>query len=1356
MPSFRTSGVPEYPAGMGRTIPERSRASTGERAFLNIDSMPLESFHPTVRRWFAETLGEPTAAQRRGWPAIRSGAHVLIAAPTGSGKTLAAFLSAVDELMRAGSELADETRILYVSPLKALGNDVRKNLMGPLEALRERDPTLPDVRVLVRSGDTPQSQRAAMRRRPPHILVTTPESLYILLTSDGGREMLASTRTVIVDEIHAMLGDKRGSHLSLSLERLDALVGRDVQRIGLSATQKPIESVADYLVGAPRAGRACTLVDEGHRRELDLEVEIPPSPLGAVCSHETWSEIYERVALLIREHRSTLVFVGTRKMSERVGAELIKAFGAEAIASHHSSLSKERRLDAEERLKRGDLKALVATASLELGIDIGDVDLVVQLGTTHSIAALLQRVGRAGHGVGRIPKGRLFPLTDDELVAAAALNASIRRGLLDRTPQPAAPLDILAQTIVAACVPEPWDEDELFERLRSAHPYRDLTKEDFDAVVALHTDGRYALLHRDGVGRRLHATRRARMTAITSGGAIPDSTQYRVLAEPEGVLVGTVDEDFAIESSGGDVFQLGNASWRVLRVAKGVMRVADAQGAPPSLPFWFGEAPARTRELSAEIGVVRELSAGDDRERAVKGLTDECGLSTEVAREVVTYVREGARALGAAPTPECIVLERFFDESGGMQLVVHAPFGGRINRAFGLALRKRFCRSFGFELQAAANEEAIVLSLGPQHSFPLDEVFDYLHPDTVELLLRQAVLPTPMFTARWRWNVTRSLLVDRMKGGKRVPAPLVRMRADDQLVKAFPDVVACGETLPPGDIDIPDHPIVRQTLEDCLREAMDVDGLVEVLLGLRDGRIRRVAIDTPEPSPFARSILSARPYAFLDDAPLEERRTQAVLSRRVIDRRTAETIGKLDDAAVALVREQAWPDPRNVEEVHEALLWMGYVAPEEAPDWGAWLEELRAAGRAVLDGGRWYAVEASREPAVVLRGRMEALGPTFVEEDDQPAVRELESRGAVMRIQLEGREAWCDRRLLARIQRLTLESLRREIRPVQPAELLRFLGAWQHLAPERRLDGPEGVLEVIRKLAGFEAPTAAWESKLIAPRVNGYRPEWLDQLAFTGRFAWGRLWGESKAALRATPVTLMPREDLDAWLALGAWRSSPASPQVAEADAGDDVALSWPAQRIHEELVARGALFKEDLGRSSDLLPSDVERGLEELISMGLATSDSFVSLRQLLRPPHRRRSPAAAAGRWSLLTRTTETEPTLEEAAEFVALRLLTRYGVIFRALLERERQPVFWRDIARACRLLELRGDIRGGRFVAGFSGEQFALPDAVRLLRKVRREGAHEEIRVAPSDPLNLAGILTPGDKVPARGSAAVRLG
>ncbi len=1304
------------------------------------------SFHPAVASWFSQRFGEPTPPQRDGWPAIREGRHILIAAPTGFGKTLAAFLAAIDTLIRQGADLADETQILYVSPLRALSNDVQKNLQAPLAEIRAADPSVPEIRVLVRTGDTSPSDRAAMARRPPHILVTTPESLYLLLTSDGGRGMLSTVRTVIVDEIHALVRDKRGSHLALSLERLEALAG-PVQRVGLSATQKPLENVGRFLAGD---GRACALVDAGTFRALDLAIEIPPSPLSTVCSHEQWEEIYARIAELVREHRTTLVFVNTRKMAERIAGQLTRLLGEGAVTSHHGSLSRERRLDAEERLKGGRLRALVATASLELGIDIGDVDLAIQVGATRSIATFLQRVGRAGHALRKVPKGRLFPLTLDELVEGAALLRCIRGSVLDRTPEPSRPLDILAQQIVAACVPEPWDEATLFGLLRRAWPYRDLARAEFDEVVALHTQGRSALLHRDGVNGRLMATRRARMAALLSGGAIPDTADYQVRLEPEGTVVGTVNEDWAIESNGGDIFQLGNASWRILRVEPGTVRVADAKGQPPTIPFWLGEGPGRTRELAAEIGSLREETASsleDAGAGMVASLLAGCGeaLPEGAAVQIADYVDAGKSVLGCVPTSRRVILERFFDESGGMQLVVHAPFGSRINRAWGLALRKKFCVGFGFELQAAANEEAIVLSLGMQHSFPLEEVFDYLSPSTAREVLVQALLASPMFETRWRWNAQRSLILERSRGGRRVPPPILRMRANDLLAAAFPQVLACPETLPGGPIEVPDHPIVRQTIEDCLNEAMDIEGFLGVLRGLKDGSIERRSIDTIEPSAFARGILASQPYTFLDDAPLEERRTQAVHSRRFLDSKTSDELGSLDPEAIARVREEAWPSPANAEELHEALLWMGYVTTQEATPWQEWLDSLAAGRRVVREGERWYAAEASRDPKTVLRGRLEALGPIpgGGDEADEDLLRELEAEGSVLRTRIAGRSAWCDRRLLARIHRYTLDRLRREIAPVTASQFLRFLACWQHADPGHRLEGPAGVATVVAQLAGFEIPAAAWEASVLPARVGGYKREWLDHLTLSGEAAWGRLWGAGASPVRRAPIAVVPREDLEDWLSL-----APADPA--------ELPLRQPAASVYALLERRGAMFFQEIGRAnasssasaSGLSNFDVERGLTDLIALGRVTCDSFAGLRWLIVPASRRRATGLTAGRWSLLPRGNAAALSASGAAEFVARRLLARTGVVFRKTAARERQPVPWREIARALRTLEARGEVRGGRFVSGFDGEQYALPGAVALLRDLKRRAPEVEplpVIVSAADPLNFRGILTPDDRV-----------
>src|SRR5881296_911556 len=931
--------------------------------------MSLSRFHPVVERWFSNRFAEPTEPQRRAWPVIQEGGDVLIAAPTGSGKTFAAFLSAIDGLVRQGlnGELTDEMQVVYVSPLKALSNDVQKNLSEPLAEIRATlaEQGLPDieVRTLVRTGDTPQSERQAMLSRPPHILVTTPESLFLILTSERAREMLRSVRTVIVDEIHAVARDKRGSHLALSLERLEHLAGRRLQRIGLSATQKPIEDIAQFLVGANRASSpdsgAPTIIDSGHARALDLAIEILSSPLEAVMAGEVWDELYDRLAHLIGEHRTTLVFVNTRRLAERVTLHLSERLGAEHVTSHHGSLSKEKRLAAETRLKQGQLKALVATASLELGIDIGTVDLVCQIGSTRSIATLLQRVGRAGHHLQAIPKGRLFPLSRDELVECAALVRATAARQLDRLIIPDHPLDILAQQIVAAAAGDEWDEEALYELLHGAYPYRELTRQDFDAVVQMLAEGfttrrgrRGAYLHYDGVNRRLRARRGARLAALTSGGAIPDIGDYRVILEPTETFVGTLNEDFAIESMPGDIFQLGNRSYLIQRIESGQVRVVDAQGQPPSIPFWLGEAPGRTPELSQEVSRLRRDVGGRlaDAREATAWLAGEIpGVPEPAARQMVEYLEASQKILGVIPTQETLVLERFFDEAGGMQLVLHAPFGSRVNRAWGLALRKRFCRSFNFELQAAATEDAIVLSLGPQHSFPLEDVFQYLKPETAEHLLVQAMLDAPMFGSRWRWNATRALAVLRARGGKKVPTPLQRMEAEDLVAAVFPDQLACPENLV-GDREIPDHPLVNQTIADCLLEAMDFPGLKRVLEEMEAGRFALVARDTAEPSPLSHEALNAKPYAFLDDAPLEERRTQAVITRRGLDVKTADELGKLDQAAIDRVKDEAWPDVSSADELHDALLVTGALPSAECgvrnAEWKGYFPELVQAGRA--------------------------------------------------------------------------------------------------------------------------------------------------------------------------------------------------------------------------------------------------------------------------------------------------------------------------------------------------------------------------------------------------------------------------
>ena len=1351
----------------------------------------LDGFHPAVAAWFRQTFDAPTAAQALAWPAIQAGRHVLVAAPTGSGKTFAAFLAAIDQLVRQGltAGLADETQVLYVSPLKALSNDIQRNLQGPLEGIRDELAALglPDaaIRTVVRTGDTSQAARAGMRRRAPHIVVTTPESLYILLTSDSGRKMLRTTRTVIVDEIHAVAGGKRGSHLALSLERLQALTGAPLTRIGLSATQRPVEEMARFLVGADPAG--CTIVDRGHVRSLDLALELPAAPLEAVMSGETWTQVYDRLAELVTAHRTTLVFVNTRRLVERVARHLSERLGGENVGAHHGSLAKERRLEAEQRLKRGELKVLVATASLELGIDIGDVDLVCQIGSTRSIGTFLQRVGRAGHAVGGTSKGRLFPLSRDELVECAALLRAVRQGELDRLMVPQNALDGLCQQIVAEVAAREWRTDELFETFRRAHPYRNLTAAQFEECIDMLAAGfstrrgrHTALLHHDSVNRMLRPRKSSRLTAITSGGAIPDNADYRVLMEPAGLLVGTVNEDFAVESLQGDVFQLGNASYRILRVERGTVRVQDAHGQPPSIPFWLGEAPGRSVELCAAVAdlkqeIGRRLA---DPGAARQWLIEAAGLDEVAALQLVGYLEAGRAALGALPTLDTIIFERFFDESGGMQLVIHSAFGSRVNRAWGLALRKRFCRTFNFELQAAATEDHIVLSLTQAHSFELAEVARYLHSNSARHILIQALCAAPMFEVRWRWVAGISLALPRFRGGRKVPPQIARMNAEDLLASVFPDQVACAENLP-GEIEVPEHPLVRQTLRDCLQEAMDADAFEAVLRGLESGAIRVVARDLTEPSPLALEALSARPYAFLDDAPLEERRTQAVMSRRWIDAASAADLGSLDAAAIARVQGEAWPDAGSADELHDALSWLCCLTQEEVrrqPAWAGWLEELAAQGRAGRVGALWVAAERRAlfepppaDPAAALveivRGRLAGLGPVTVQAIADalgvPAVRidaalaALQTEGVALRGNFTPGAAaaeWCDRRLLARIHRYTVKRLRAEIEPVPARDFLRFLFEWQRVLPEARMQGPDAVAAVLAQLEGFETPAAAWETDILPARITEYEPEWLDEQGRVGRFVWTRLASRAAdrergaAPVRATPITLLARRNVKNWSLF--------------TEAADPANLTSRARAVVEHITAQGASFFDDIAESVRLLPAEAEEALAELVALGVVNSDSFGGLRALLSPGARRGAAAgrrkrrrlfqmADAGRWALVRRPAADAQDRDEAVEALVRTLLRRWGVVFWKLLLREADWLPpWRDILLCCRRLEARGEIRGGRFVAGFSGEQFAAPDAVGRLRDVRRQpGSGQHVALSAADPLNLIGILTPGPRLAA---------
>ncbi|HEY1327421.1 MAG TPA: DEAD/DEAH box helicase [Casimicrobiaceae bacterium] len=1386
--------------------------------------MPLATFHPAVRAWFDSQFTGPTPAQADAWPRLEAHRNVLIAAPTGSGKTLAAFLAAIDDLVRRGVDapLPDETFVVYVSPLKALSNDIRKNLAAPLAGIRKalEAQGLPDVeiRTLVRTGDTPQAERASMRKRPPHIVVTTPESLYVLLGSESGRRMLSTARTVIVDEIHALASNKRGSHLALSLARLDALTERPAVRIGLSATQKPIEEVARFLVGGMHdAAPDCDIVDTGHVRARDLAIEVPSSPLEAVMSHEVWQQVYQRLAQLAQDHRTTLVFVNTRRMAERAARHLTELLGNGQVMSHHGSMAKELRLAAEQRLKHGELKVLVATASLELGIDIGDVDLVCQLGSPRSIATFLQRAGRASHQVGGVPKARIFPLSRDELVECTALLDAVRRGELDRIAIPQKPLDVLAQQIVAEVAARDWPEAELLACYRRAYPYATLTKDEFLDVARTLADGfttrrghGAAYLHRDAVNGVLRGRRGARLTAITSGGAIPDTADYDVVLEPAGQIVGTVNEDFAVESLAGDIFQLGNTSYRIRRVEAGRVRVEDAHGQPPTIPFWLGEAPARSNELSAAVSRLREeiaqaLDANPDPPSTIEQVCAATGVSAGAIGQVVDYLAAARAALGTLPTHRIVVLERFFDESGGMQLVIHSPFGSRVNRAWGLALRKRFCVKFNFELQAAATEDAIVLSLSTSHSFELRDVARYLHSSSVRGVLVQAMLDAPMFAARWRWIASTSLALPRFRGGRKVPAPLQRMRAEDLLAAVFPDQVACAENVV-GEREIPDHPLVMQAIHDCLHDAMDVEGLEAVLRAIESGAIGVVARDLTAPSPLALEILTARPYAYLDDAPLEERRAQAVMARRWLDEASAADLGRLDAAAIGRVREEAWPEAATADELHDGLLGLACLTEAELAAGDGWpalfdaLVEACRATRLAVDASttlcvpaerlpQWLALHphADRSPAIdapeefsrrawtrdealteIVRSRLEGLGPVTADalaasiavpaDDVNAALARLASQGVAMQGTFTpgaSQTEWCDRALLARIHRYTVQRLRAEIEPVSTQDFMRFLFRWQHVVASERRQGPDALDAIIGQLQGFEAPAAAWEAEILPARLDSYDFTWLDDLCLSGRAVWTRLTLPAASAaaagpIRTTPVTLLPRRSAALWT-----RAAPAP--------AAEPAMGSRTHAVLEYLRTHGASFFDEIVDGARLLRTQVEDALSELVALGLVSSDGFSGLRALLTPSEKRKRFGGGkrgrramfgiedAGRWALLrrhaaTRSAEAE---RETLEHVVHVLLRRYGVVFWRLLQREAAWLPpWRELLRVLRRLEARGDVRGGRFVAGVSGEQFALPEAVAALRETRRAPrAGDHVAISAADPLNLVGTLLPGTRVPA---------
>ena len=1424
--------------------------------------------HPVVQEWFTAKFGTATEPQQHGWPSILAGNPTLISAPTGSGKTLSAFLVCIDHLLRQAisGNLLPETQVVYVSPLKALSNDVQKNLDGPLAEIQalanQRGYMCPQIRTGVRTGDTLTKERTQMLKHPPHILVTTPESLYILLTAGKSRENLRRVRTVIVDEIHAIADDKRGAHLALTLERLDALVCGENRlspgafltglatpplRIGLSATQNPIKLVAAFLTGVGRI--PATIIQVGQRRTLDLGIEIPSEELGSIATTSMWTEIFDKLAAFTEQHRSTLVFVNTRRLVEKISFELAERLGIEHVAAHHGSLSRTLRLDAEQRLKNGEIKILIATASLELGIDIGDIDLVCQIASTRAVATAMQRVGRAGHWRGAVPKGRFFATTRDDLMEQAALVRKMKAGELDLLEIPHEPTDVLMQQIVAMVGAEPWEEETLFQVVRRAYPYRGLTREHFDKLIHLLTEGiestrgKYgAYLLRDGVHGQLHPRRGSRMIAISNGGAIPDSNLFAVILQPEGVQIATLDEHFAVDSSPGDVVLLGTTSWRIQKVESiGRVLVEDAHGAPPTIPFWEGEAPQRTGVLSDGVGDLREtisaltpnvsptdlgIAAKTQATHAPRShpeivacsqwLQENCCIAESAAFQLITYIVSGRAILGAVPSKTTIIAERFFDDGGGMQLILHAPFGGRINKAWGLALRKRFCRGFNFELQAAATDNGINIALAEQHSFPLSDVFQFLTEHTAQELLEQAAIASPIFKNRWRWAAGRSLQLLRFSKGKRIAPQIQRTRSDDLLANVFPQAAACFETIV-GDIQIPDHPLCNEVMKDVLTEAMDIEGLKQILRDIASGAIRCLAVDTPVPSQFAHELLNAMPYAFLDDADANERRARATSLRKGLPSSAKDEAGRIDPAAIATIRREIAPDLRDEHELHDFLhslvvLPVSYLQEQaESRHWPLFYQRLQANGRVHtidLHGiPCWTTTErlphgsalhnettsVTKQEAIqkLVQGWLQITGPTTATDlaarfsldpgDLYQAFLHMEMQGLLLRgvfehpaTKVDHEIEWCERRILQRIHRLTLATLRKQVEAVPPAVYMRWLLGWQHLAPQTQLSGVEGVLEALSQLEGFEAPAVEWERTLLPARVANYDPRWLDELCLSGAVGWGRIsphpaWsvGEGSAPRRviptnAAPITFFLRETAD-WLPLALEAQCVDEPNL-------NRALSPEAVQIRTHLVTRGATFTNDLQRITGLTKPQTQHALWELATAGLAAADGFDQLRAMMDPRRKsqtsdatRRPTRTNAGRWSLLCDEVEPAPlkptkaeaqqaaiararALDRAHESAARMLLARYGILFRDLLTREANAPRWRDLLNILRRLEARGEVRGGRFVTGFNGEQFALPHAVESLRGTRNVASETEVTVAAADPINLAGIVVPGERVP----------
>jgi ATP-dependent Lhr-like helicase len=1448
-------------------------------------------FEPYVWDWFTSAFDAPSPPQVEAWPAIARGENTLVFSPTGSGKTLAAFLWCINDLfaLAGRQELRDAVHVLYVSPLKALNNDIQKNLVEPLAGIRERAASagldLPEVRSQVRTGDTPPSERAQMAHHPPHIFITTPESLFIILSTEKMRQAFRAVRYVIVDEIHALSDNKRGVHLSLSLERLERFAGRPFVRIGCSATQKPLERIAGFLAGFDDEGRPrpCTIVDAGARKDLDVQVLAPVDNLLEAHFDAIWGSCYDQLLSMIRAHRTTLVFTSSRYKTERTALRL-NELGADetaTVGAHHGSMSKGVRLDMEDRLKRGELDALVATSSLELGIDVGSIDLVCQVESPKSVSRGLQRIGRAGHLLRATSKGRLLVTDRDDLVESAVLVRAIMDGHLDTTCIPTNCTDVLAQHVVGAVAARDWQADDLYALCRRSWCYRDLTRDDFDRVLGMLAgycefegeEAPYPRIMWDRVNGVLSAERSSRLIAFTASGTIPDTADYEVYLQERETSVGQLDEGFVEDLRVGDIFVLGSSSWRVIGFDRSRVLVEDVYGRPPTIPFWLGERDSRTRGLGRMVGAFRrELAGRLDDPHVEAWLQREYHVNGKGARSIAEYFREQRAVTGDVPSDELVLVEHFEDELGQAQIVLHSSYGVKVNNTWAMALARAVEQGHGFHPQTATTDDGILLTLAKEQAGALDpaDLPGTVSSEELEGLAREAVLESPLFRSRFRHNAVRSLLVLRAYQGRRTPVWLQNLRASALLD-------ACR-----GDLDFP---VVAETLRECMNEALDIEGLREVLERIETGEVRTRVLGTRIPSPFTHSLLLLGQYGALGANAGRERRSRLMhlhreLLRQILDEETLRNL--LDQEVVESVdaRLQHRAGERRARDANElarVLIELGDLveAPGEemsledrvAGDAAAMLAELVAQRRAVpvpmptteLAPVRWIATESfalyrdafavALRPDAAERALLEQIrtdGPLPVpvlapSADDERKLERLvgsylalrlpgdgearcvatdgwvpedmragqrsrrEARTAVVRNYLRRRgpvtkyevmerygfpesfveaalEAlveegvvaqgeyvptkalpqWCWKTNLEEIHRLTLDRLRREMEPATPQEYAAFLLRWQHVHPETRLAGLDGVRQALAQLQGWETYQGAWERDILPSRIADYAPSMLDRLCYGGEVVWRRF---GHRRVRRGYIGFCWRQDAD-WLV-----PDPAEAEMDLTQWDEDIAGACDALRRH--LRAHGACFFDDMVAGTGLDRRVALRALWHLAWTGEATCDSYEAVRHaqvisglsgcydLMNRPGKKgvtlddivrhlesRRLDPTIGRWApterLLPDAVGDEPA-ERARRWADL-MLRRWGVVCRDMWKQEAAPPSWRDVRRALARLELTGQVQRGFFIEDLSGEQYALPEAVEAIRRARRRGEpamsdEPMIALSACDPANPFGTLFP---------------